>query len=311
MILNIAYSSDNNYCRLLATSMVSLFESNKDVDHINVFCLLYRADENNKNELLRIGEKYNRKISIIETQNICEEFRFWEKGEDGRYIRLLLPLLISVDTILYLDCDIMVRRNLTDLFGTNLTAVYHAAVLDTVRQNARKESHIRDLDVYFNSGVMLVNLAKWRKDKIIEKFKSFKLCYSDKGIYRDQRVLNGVTSEQYKTLSPSYNLTPELLQFSCSQIKEISGVNKFYSQSVVDGVKHNPHIVHFSGRSIDRPWYANCKHPFCKEYRDIMAKDRYTNVSLKKDSCKNVILWRLKRVLPFFLLKIIILRKNK
>ena len=311
MILNVAYSSDNRYCRLLATSMVSLFESNKDVDSINVFCLLYCVEDVNKHELLMLGKKYNRTVTVVDTQDICEQFRFWEKGEDGRYIRLLLPMLVSVETVLYLDCDIMVRKNLSDLFRTNLQDVYHAAVLDTVRENARRESQMENQEKYFNSGVMLINLEKWRQDNIIEQFRSFKHKYSNKGIYRDQRVLNGVTASHYKTLSPTYNLTPELLQFSCQQIKQIAGIDSYYGQAEVDNIKSDPHIVHFSGRSIDRPWFANCTHPFCREYRKYMSLNDYTDVPLKKDTFKNVIMWKFKRMLPFFLLKKIILRKNK
>lgn len=206
MEINIALSSDRHYCKLLATTIVSIFENNQDVDAIIVHCLLFDVGEDDVKEIRHIGTTYGRMINIIHTSQFCEMYRFWEDNEDGRYVRLLLPILLpSTDKVLYLDCDIIVRHSLSTLFCYDLSSYYHAAVLDTARMNARVESCINDPNKYFNSGVMLINLKKWREDNIIEKFKSFKLRHSDKGIYRDQRILNGTISDNYFILPPEFN----------------------------------------------------------------------------------------------------------
>lgn len=312
MEINIALSSDRHYCKLLATTIVSIFENNQDVDDICVYCLLFDVGENDVKEIRQIATTYGRMINIIHTSHFCEIYRFWEYNEDGRYVRLLLPLLLpSIDKVLYLDCDTIVRHSLSTLFKYDLSGYYHAAVLDTARMNARVESWIDDTDKYFNSGVMLINLKKWREDNIIEKFKSFKLIHSDKGIYRDQRILNGTISNNYIILPPEFNYMPEMRQFSVKHIKRLCGLKCFYDQNQIDKAIKDPIIVHFAGRSIDRPWFINSEHPFTVEYRNYMKKTEYTYFELWKDSWKNVFLWKAKKYIPFFILNLLIKEKNK
>lgn len=312
MKINIVLSADRKYCKLLATTIISILENNKEVVNLTVFCLLFNPGDDYVNNIKRIGIQYGREIHIIETSTICENMRFWEHDEDGRYIRLLLTeLLPTVDVVLYLDCDIIVRKSLVSLFNIDISDYYHAAVLDTARMNARLESNINNPDSYFNSGVMLINLKKWRECNIVESFKNFKHSNSNKGIYRDQRVLNGTTALNYFPLPPEYNFMPEFYQYNVQQLQQISGVHEYYSQKEIDKAKQDPVIVHFSGRSIDRPWYRNSKHPFTDEYRYYMSKTVFTNFPLWKDSWKNVLLWKIKKYIPFDILKLIILIKNR
>ena len=91
MEINIALSSDRHYCKLLATTIVSIFENNQDVDAIIVHCLLFDVGEDDVKEIRHIGTTYGRMINIIHTSQFCEMYRFWEDNEDGRYVRLLVP----------------------------------------------------------------------------------------------------------------------------------------------------------------------------------------------------------------------------
>ena len=88
---------------------------------------------------------------------------------DPRYteaasLRLLLPeLLPELDKILYLDCDIIVRQDLaqlwekTDLADNYLAAIYEAAIEG---QAERFRALGCDPAKYFNSGFLLMNLAQ-------------------------------------------------------------------------------------------------------------------------------------------------------
>jgi lipopolysaccharide biosynthesis glycosyltransferase len=290
----------------MATSMISLFESNRDIEEIVVYCLLYHSNSIDIENLKQIGSRYKREVKIVSIDDYCIKHRFWESNEDSRYIRLLLPLLIPEPVVLYLDCDIAIKGSLRELFSIDISQYYHASVLDTVRRNAREESCIKDYNRYFNSGVMLINLDRWRVDNLVEKFRVFKTLHNNKGIYRDQRVLNGTTAECYLTLHPKYNFTPELYRMKAEQIKKVSSLSIYYTQRELDEAIKNPIIIHYAGRSIDRPWYDNCEHPFKTYYRDMMLKFPYTNVPLKRDSMRNILKWKIKSKLPFFILYLFI-----
>lgn len=311
MEINVVYSANSKYCKLMAVSILSVYESNKDVENLNVVCLLFSVENEIKNELKELGQRYNRNIILIDVDNICEEYRFWEMNEDSRYVRLLLPIIINnLDKVLYLDCDTIVRKPLVDLFSINISNYSHAAVLDTVRLSQREEAHIKNNNRYFNSGVMLINLSKWRKENIVDKFKDFKLKYNNKGTFRDQRVLNGTTSDNYYILPPNYNLTPELLYYNTEQIMELAGIDQFYSEKKIKDAILEPVIVHFAGRSIDRPWFKNCDHPFCEEYRNLMTLTKFTSFKLWQDSLLNILKWKFKRLIPFPIIRLLVFLKR-
>lgn len=312
MEINIVYSANTKYCKLMAVAILSLFETNKHINNINVTCLLFSVDDFNKKKLYEIGKKYKRNINFIDIDYYCEKYRFWEKEEDSRYVRLLLPIILdNLDLVLYMDCDTMIRKDLTSLFKMDISTYYHASVLDTTRLNQRKESHIQDYNRYFNSGVMLINLKKWRLDNLIQKFKDFKRINNNKGTFRDQRVLNGTTAENYYILPPIYNSIPELFRFSRKQIINLAGIETFYNNEEIQRACKDPVIVHFAGRSIDRPWFTNCEHPFCNEYRQFMSLTNYTSFNLWHDTFTNIIKWKIKKHLPFILIKLFILLKQK
>ena len=131
---------------------------------------------------------------------------------DPRYteaasFRLLLPeLLPELDTVLYLDCDIIVRKDMVELFRTTvlgdnyLAAVYEAPIED-------QASRISELGCsphsYFNSGVLIMNLAKMREDALCPKL--LEACRKDYMEFPDQDALNVVCQGKVLPLSPLYN----------------------------------------------------------------------------------------------------------
>lgn len=131
---------------------------------------------------------------------------------DPRYteaasLRLLLPeLLPELDRILYLDCDIVVRQDLaqlwekTDLADNYLAAIYEAAI---ERQAERFRALGCDPAKYFNSGFLLMNLAQMREEKVSEKL--LEACRVPYLEFPDQDALNQVCQGRVLPLSPLYN----------------------------------------------------------------------------------------------------------
>ena len=91
------------------------------------------------------------------------------------YFRLLLPELLpsGVEKVLYLDCDLIIRDDLSSLWETDVSATAFAAAheLDSPAVKARLVDGVRfhrELGLTrdrarFNSGVLVLNLAQWRR----------------------------------------------------------------------------------------------------------------------------------------------------
>ena len=65
--MNVMYTCDNNYVWLMGISMISLFESNRDIANLKVYLIGNEISQSNKDKLSDIANKYDREIEIIDT----------------------------------------------------------------------------------------------------------------------------------------------------------------------------------------------------------------------------------------------------
>src|SRR5712691_8251281 len=92
------------------------------------------------------------------------------------YCRILLPQLVNVPRLIYLDCDTLVFRDLSDLFDLELAPrKVLAGVRDSETLSLSQDSFVlaKAMNLpaegaYFNSGVMLMNLDDLRRQHFVE-----------------------------------------------------------------------------------------------------------------------------------------------
>lgn len=169
--------------------------------------------------------------------------------------KLLIPEILpsDLDRAIFLDCDLVVRGDLGKLWDTNLDDKYILAVQEFWIPYISAKGGIvnyQELGLpgdakYFNSGVMVFNLKKWREDKIsakaIEYFKQNKEFL----LWWDQDVLNAILVNQWGELDPKWNVTPGVH-------KVISGQHPLFPQTICDSLIQDPYVVHYATAS--KPW---------------------------------------------------------
>ena len=105
-----------------------------------------------------------------------------------------------------------------------------------------------NLDKYFNAGVMLVNLDKWRRDGIQQKLFEYVEKNSDKILWGDQDVLNVVLQDGIKYIDKRWN----------AQVGEYEHCNDF------NKIGEEAYILHYIGKV--KPWQPGNKNPFKEMY---------------------------------------------
>lgn len=129
------------------------------------------------------------------------------------YCRILLPQLLDVPRAIYLDCDALVFRDLSELFDFELPAgKILAAVPDsetlTLGGDCRSLADAMNLPNdgrYFNSGVMLLNLDELRKQNFAgQSFEFFKNC-REQYRFHDQSAINFLLHGQIAELPEYWN----------------------------------------------------------------------------------------------------------
>src|SRR6266550_3113871 len=128
------------------------------------------------------------------------------------YCRILLPRLLDVPRLIYLDCDVLVFRDLAQLFDLELApGKVLAAARDSETLSLADDSptiadaiNLPREGAYFNCGVMLMNLDELRKQRFFERAVEF---LNRKSAYRfwDQSAINFLLYGQIDELPECWN----------------------------------------------------------------------------------------------------------
>src|SRR5690606_5620901 len=101
-----------------------------------------------------------------------------------------------------------------------------------------------DTSKYFNAGVLIINLDKWRKDHLPAKILNFISKNPEKIVYEDQDALNYFLHDKCLLLHPKWNQTHFF------HVREYQ--DTCFNQEVFNEAKYNPSIIHFTAES--KPW---------------------------------------------------------
>lgn len=261
----VAFISDDNYAVNTAVAITSLLKNKRNDRQYSIY-FISNGVKAEKLEKIRRLEADNFKIRIVPYEFDGTEF---EKKDfnvsPSAIIKFsLADILGNLDKVLYLDGDLVVQRDLGELFDIQIEGKYAAVVRDIVQEKSIPgilEKLKCDLKYYFNSGMMLMNLKKIREENIRDQL----FEYKRKGInyFMDQDAFNVVFRGNVVYISCIYNY---LITLNESLANEV--INREYG---IGFWKQEPDriteakIIHFAG--IDKPWKVRLPY-----YTDIMMQ---------------------------------------
>jgi lipopolysaccharide biosynthesis glycosyltransferase len=264
-IIPVIASSDDNYAYPLGIMFISLLENTKNPERFHLFVIDGGIADEKKNSLQIEVEKRNSQLIFLTINDeVYANFPTRAHISAPAYYRISIPELFheSVTRAIYLDCDLVIKSDLQVLWDIDLEGNAIAAA-ENISSNTFKASGLKQSD-YFNSGVMIIDLTKWREKNIPNKVRNFKIEHPELICTNDQCALNGVFKGQWKRLPLNWNFQSGLYRSSNQTkklIKDDDSKNPIWS----------PFIIHYIGWS--KPWLTPCYHPLASEY------DRYRMMS--------------------------------
>ena len=157
------------------------------------------------------------------------------------FLRYFVADFVQEDKALYLDCDLLVTKNLDYLFATDLQDYPLAAVRDF----GGRAYFGREM---FNAGVLLINNVLWKQENMTQKLIDLTNEWHDKVDQADQSILNMLFENKWLELDFDYNHIVIHKQFTDYQIPE---------------GQDYPAIIHYL--SHRKPW----KDLAAQTYRDV------------------------------------------
>lgn len=290
----IVYAADNNFAPVLGTSLVSLFENNKDIN-INITIFDSGISKDNKGKVEEIFDKYHRgsprwivPIDLEDKMGIKLDIA---RGSLAVYSRLFLKDFFDDDVskILYIDSDTVIVSSIKKLWDINLGEKVIAATKDAFSKFYRKNIELNENDVMINAGVFLINFPEWKRQGVEQQFLEYICQKNGKVQLNDQGVLNHVLNNKIYFLDPSYNLLSLYYDYSYKEMEEYRKPVNFYSNSEIKRAKNNPIIIHYtSAFNTIRPWYQNSTHPLKKVWRWYYDKSPWKDMPLEIGRKKGV-----------------------
>lgn len=232
-MINVCVSCDENYSKYAGVLIASILANASSDDNLSFYILTDGLSDLRKSELLKLKDIKNCNINFVQIDK--ELFKDYENIKSHAYIPLcgfyrlkLASILPDVNRIIYLDCDIIVKRSLAELFNADLEQNVAGGVLDINQRMLKKNP------TYVNSGVLVMDLQKIREQGIEQEFLNWTKEHVDTIKMGDQEIINEVLKNRIKILDNRWNV----------QSSNFSNRSSYTS---------NPYIIHFVARR--KPWH--------------------------------------------------------
>ncbi|PDT02256.1 glycosyl transferase [Rhizobium chutanense] len=244
----IVFAVDAAYAVPLATALRSIAENNQSAWPLDIHVIHQAIGEETKRLIFESLPANSAVIQWhpIDTLSFASGFSTRPGVSRMTFARILLPQFLpqTCNRALYLDGDILVLTALEPLWNIDLGEAVIGAVPDywldnVVRGPGATGGH--RVKRYFNAGILLIDLAKWRDERISER----SLDYLDRfptTEYSDQDALNVACDGKWKILDRAWNFQFEPTQAIARIVPE-----------------QRPAIVHFVTNV--KPWKSGSLSP--------------------------------------------------
>ena len=306
-ILNVVFSSDDNYAQHLGAAMYSLLKKNPNFKRIHIFIINNDITKKNKKNISEILKDFSNSditwINFNEWKDKLKVNMIWDISI-STYARIFLGSMLpkEIERVLYLDCDMIVCQNLKELWECDLDTAILGAVQDTISDGTKFAVGKDVTQPYFNAGMLLIDLKKWREVKIEELCLEFLEKKKGSVVHHDQGILNGVLNGKWYRLPIGYNLMTIHYIFTSKQIQRFfKDHSEFYLKEEVNEALENPKILHFTPSFTCRPWVKGCQHPLKQIYWENLENTPWKSVKAQKNQNKwyvRLIEWRYRK-LPY------------
>lgn len=266
--INVAFAIDNNYPIFTLLAINSILKNNYSNSEYTFYIIENNITPKNKSKMKHyVTDKWRQEIKFvnIDISKIDKGYNFY-KFSDNRITNIAMARIAlteilpkNINRVIYLDGDILATEDLLKLYETDLknkpiglvTNLYPAKY-----KNFNKK-------YYYNSGVILMDLGKCRKDKITSKLINYLDAHSQYFILNEQKPID----ENY--LYPDQDLINIVLK------NDITTLDNKWNNQIIRGEQHTQAakcIYHYIGPA--KPWLFSTsnKHKPVREYINYWDK---------------------------------------
>ncbi len=267
----IVLAINNNYVPYVSVMIESIIQNAKQKRLYKIYILTsYISLKNKENLNYQIKNDKRFSIDFINVTNFLENKKlntFAHLTIETYFRFLIFDLFPYSKKVLYLDSDLIINYDISELYDMNIEGKYLAAVKDidtagSINYQKEKRNYINEIigckgdDEYFQAGVILFNILEI-KNKISSEI-LFNIAQERKWDWMDQDVLNFVFKGKIYYLNQKWNCIMNWVGLikNKTRIDILKLAPKQLFNEYLEARK-NPLIIHYAGNQ--KPWeYPSC-----------------------------------------------------
>ena len=295
----IVFCADERYAQHLGVTLASLLENNPRHQLAFTLVSISMSDEARR-RIAEIIARFPNATITFKTFNAepYAHFRLDYHISFASYLRLFMTDFVDpqLEKVLYLDSDLLILGDIGELWETAVDDYFVAAVRDPF-SNLHTSLGFSPDETYFNAGVLVINLRKWREAEIIKTFVQFIEGNAAVLRYHDQDTLNAVFRGRCLFLDPKWNFQARAASSNAKKL----GV----PAATFNALRRAPSIIHFT--TDKKPWFylhrVNYKDLYfhylrLTPWRDYVPPDRTLKNAFVKHLGIDVLIDDLRRRFP-------------
>lgn len=273
--INIVFASDDNYAQHTAVAMASVLLNTKVPQKVCFYLIDDEIKLANKIKITETVQKLQGNIEFVKIKN-NDLANCYVSGELSRasYFRLDIANILSesVERIIYLDCDLLVYADIAEMWNIDMQGKPVAATCDLgimascrIRKQKHKQIGLSFDAPYFNAGVLMMDLKKWREGNYAADI--IKLASENQFSNHDQDALNKFFMYNWQEIPLKWDVIPPVFNLFTKILTKPDLRKKAIE------AKLNPAIFHYAGGY--KPWEYKVYTGFNEEYYKYLSMTEF------------------------------------
>jgi lipopolysaccharide biosynthesis glycosyltransferase len=289
----LACAADDAFAMPLTVALRSVLDTLSPAHALEIFVLDGGIREENRERLAASLDPGRARLRFVAPPpEALAKIRHRGRTSLVTYFRILAADLLPAELrrAIYLDADVVAVADLSRLWAEPLRGAPVLAVRDAgapTVSSPRGLLNYRELGLapdlpYFNAGVMSLDLACWREEKLGARLLAYLETHAGAIRWWDQDALNGVLAGRWGELDPRWNQIPQCWE-------PAAGEGDPFPPALRERVIRDPWIVHFSTWS--KPWHWGCKHPARERFFEVLDRTAWAGWRPRR-SFRDSLVWR-------------------
>lgn len=258
-VIHLAVASDARYLTGAIGTLASIRLAVPLETAIHVIFLHDRLSQTEQQRVHRAMAKlqHGPEIEFMRVDESFASFPAFVFGSNMAYARLLLPEKVNMECLIYIDVDILVLKDLSELIRMELPPTGVGGVAEKIIAEDMPKVKPVELDPeqpYLNSGLLVLDLHKVRSAGVFSKALEILRDYPGSCRWHDQSALNYALNGDTRVLDPSWNVQSQHMFFD-----PIGVIPSLAERSV---------NVHFTSKA--KPWLAPTPFPAEQMFRMLL-----------------------------------------